>query len=875
MENKFLKKTLSVITSMAVALLFMTGIPFSKLDMSITASAVATTLDLTGFDYTVSSSNTGWNYNGSTLTILNGYELTVTNGTFTATVNNNGTIEGGTFSGTVNNDGSSKITGGTFEGAVYNYTTISGGTFNGTVTNNNNTTISGGTFNGTVKNNSGATITNVSTIFSSTSTVDNKGIISNGTFGGTVTNYNIISNGIFNGSVNNNGTINGGDFNGGVTNRGTVNGGDFSNATVSCVENHHIEKDPATCMTQAVCKFCGASYGETAPHNFVGGTCNVSGCGAVATVEYTYGGSTYYTDDFEKAVDDINNNGGGTIILRANINWPYSENVVVTQPLVLNLGGHTLDLGTSTLGFVGVEASIIGTGTIKSVYDSVVQNSGQAVYVVGGASLTVGTENGSGPTISGGANAITTSNDAANELTIYAGTFNGVCHFSSSGSYTNNIKGGTFKDEVYANYTQIDGGTFEKNINCVNGSCIVINACECEGSLKIGQENTATKYVTLNGGSFAQGIENQTADGKTTDFLGTDRYYVDENGQVIEIADADDTGYDIIAQYVIVAPVHTVTFETNDYGGEDFEKKVADGFAVKEPTEPTDPNVNFGGWYKDSALSTAWNFTNDKITSDVTIYAKWTTNQVAQVETPVITPASGTSFDDTLEVTITCATADADIYYTTDGTTPTAAGTKYTGAITLIDSKTIKAFAVKSGMTDSEVAAADYTKMEQVATPVITPASGTSFDNTLEVTITCATADADIYYTTDGTTPTATSTKYTGSITLTDSKTIKAFAVKRGMTDSGVAAADYSKNTTITPTPNPTPDPTPDSPIIIRPNTTPVFPPEDVSSEAGTTEAVDAVILDGDTNPFAAVTISFVGLIIASVAVVIRKRKKQ
>ena len=99
------------------------------------------------------------------------------------------------------------------------------------------------------------------------------------------------------------------------------------------------------------------------------------------------------------------------------------------------------------------------------------------------------------------------------------------------------------------------------------------------------------------------------------------------------------------------------------------------------------------------------------------------------------------------------------------------------------------------------------------------------------------------------------------------------------MTDSGVAAADYSKNTTITPTPNPTPnptpDPTPDSPIIIRPNTTPVFPPEDVSSEAGTTEAVDAVILDGDTNPFAAVTISFVGLIIVSAAVVIRKRKKQ
>lgn len=806
MENKFLKKVLSAITSMAVALLFMTGVPFSKLDMSITASAVATTLDVTSFDYTVSSSNTGWNYNGSVLTILNGYELTVTNGTFTATVNNNGTIEGGTFSGTVNNDGSSKITGGTFEGAVYNYTTISGGTFNGTVTNDNYATISGGTFNGTVKNNSGATITNVSTIFSST--VDNKGIISNGTFGGTVTNYNIISNGIFNGSVNNNGTINGGDFNGGVTNRGTVNGGDFSNATVSCVENHHIEKEPATCKTQAVCKFCGQSYGETAPHTFVNGTCNVSGCGAVATIEYTYGGSTYYTDNFVEAVSAINTNGGGTITLRADVDCSDVEYIQVTDDLILNLGIYTLDLGTGTLLFGGsIDASIIGTGTIKSVYDSMVQNSGQAVYVVGGASLTVGTENGSGPTISGGANAITTSNDAANELTIYAGTFNGVCHFSSSGSYTNNIKGGTFNDEVYANYTQIDGGTFKKNINCVNGSCIVINACECEGSLKIGQENTATKYVTLNGGSFAQGIENQTADGKTTNFLGTDRYYVDEDGQLIEIADADDTGYDI-AQYVIVAPVHTVTFETNDYGGEDFEKKVADGFAVKEPTEPTDPNVNFGGWYKDSALSTAWNFTNDKITSDVTIYAKWTTNQVAQVETPVITPASGTSFDDTLEVTITCATADADIYYTTDGTTPTAAGTKYTGAITLTDSKTVKAFAIKRGMTDSEVATADYRKNATV-TPAPNP------------------------------TPNPTPNP----------------------------APNPAPNPS--PRPNPTPNPTP------RPVVTPVFPPEDVSSESGTTVEEVEVLIDDGANPYAAV-ISFVGLVLSVSAIIIaRKKNKQ
>ena len=771
MENKFLKKVLSVITSMAVALLFMTGVPFSKLDMSITASAIAATLDVTSFDYTVSSSDTGWVYNhvNKTLIIDTGYEFTLTGGTFTEKVSNSGTIVDGSFSGTVTNEEyAGNISGGTFSGTVTNemFCTISGGTFTSksTVNNNPKGKIEGGSFSGTVNNQINALGTA-------------KATISDGTFKSGVK--------VYNGSE-----ITGGTFEEGseIYNSGTIDSSVvLPTGTLRCAGSH-TELTPATCMTQAVCSVCGQSYGETAPHTFVDGKCSVIECGALAAVKYTYGSSTYYTDDFAEAVSAINNNGGGTITLRADINWPYSGNVVVTQPLELNLGGHTFDLGTSTLGFVGVEASVIGTGTITSAYDSMVQNSGQAVYVVNGASLIVGTENGSGPTISGGANAITTSNDAANELTIYAGTFNGVCHFSSSGGYTNIIKGGTFNDEVYANCTQIDGGTFKKNINCVNGSCIVINACECEGSLKIGQKNTATKYVTLNGGKFAQGIDNGT-DGNTTDFLGTDRYYVDENGQVIEIADADNADYDI-AQYVIVAPIHTVTFETNGYGGEDFEKKVAGEFTVAEPTAPTDQNAVFEGWFKNSALTTAWDFTNNKVTSNVTIYAKWTPNQIEQVATPVITPASGTSFDDTLEVTITCATADADIYYTTDGTTPTAASTKYTGAIKL-----------------------------------------------------------------------------------TDSKTVKAFAIKRGMTDSEVASADYRKNTTVTPAPNPTPNPTPTPTPNPAPTPAPVFPPEDVSSEAGTTLEADKVLINDGINPFA-VTISIAGLVITA-AVIARKRKKQ
>ena len=64
-----------------------------------------------------------------------------------------------------------------------------------------------------------------------------------------------------------------------------------------------------------------------------------------------------------------------------------------------------------------------------------------------------------------------------------------------------------------------------------------------------------------------------------------------------------------------------------------------------------------------------------------------------------------------------------------------------------------------------------------VATPVI----GDVTSNT--VAITCATADATIYYTTDGTDPTTSSTVYSDAIALTATVTIKAIAVKTGYTN--------------------------------------------------------------------------------------------
>lgn len=83
-------------------------------------------------------------------------------------------------------------------------------------------------------------------------------------------------------------------------------------------------------------------------------------------------------------------------------------------------------------------------------------------------------------------------------------------------------------------------------------------------------------------------------------------------------------------------------------------------------------------------------------------------------------------------------------------------------------------------------------KAEKTAAPVISPNCGT-FTGSQTVTITCAAPDAVIYYTTDGSTPTADSAKYSGSFTLTASAAVKAFAVSADAAASDIVTAVFTK----------------------------------------------------------------------------------
>jgi len=171
---------------------------------------------------------------------------------------------------------------------------------------------------------------------------------------------------------------------------------------------------------------------------------------------------------------------------------------------------------------------------------------------------------------------------------------------------------------------------------------------------------------------------------------------------------------------------------------------------------------------------------------------------------PKFTPPSGT-YSAPQSVTISDSTTNAAIYYTTNGTPPTTSSTRYIAAIPVSATQTVQAIAVATNHQQSPVATATYTiNLPVTATPKFSPPAGT-YSAAQTVTISDTTAKATIYYTTNGTAPTTSSTKYTGAIPVSATQTIQAMAIAQNYTQSAVATATYTINLPVTANPKFTP----------------------------------------------------------------------
>lgn len=214
-------------------------------------------------------------------------------------------------------------------------------------------------------------------------------------------------------------------------------------------------------------------------------------------------------------------------------------------------------------------------------------------------------------------------------------------------------------------------------------------------------------------------------------------------------------------------------------------------------------------------------YNSNKKNSDISAFT-YTIQEQSQVETPVAYPVTSTGNVAVVvkgsRISLSCATPGAEIYYTVNGGTPSTASDKYTGTIPVDGDYgsyfTVRAIAHKEGMKDSEVATCLYKIAEKDTVSSVTAIPSTTNQVIAGDKIILSTTEpgADIYYTTDGTTPdvienedengnisftVVAGEKYNTSESITVPEgsgyfVVHAIAVKADMTNSPVAQFIYS-----------------------------------------------------------------------------------
>jgi hypothetical protein len=209
--------------------------------------------------------------------------------------------------------------------------------------------------------------------------------------------------------------------------------------------------------------------------------------------------------------------------------------------------------------------------------------------------------------------------------------------------------------------------------------------------------------------------------------------------------------------------------------------------------------------------------------------------------TPVVSP-SGATANNSVRVTMSSDTRNADIYYTSDGSLPgpSNSASKLYGnaAFDLEQTGTLTARAFYQGFVPSDLSTNAFTL--KVADVIISP-KGATVNDVLEVTLSSSTRNAKFRWTIDGSEPSPTKGNEVvdnpGKFTLTSNGQLKVVAYRDGFADSAVAEANFNLKVS--------------NPVVVTPNSLSLFTNKvQVSLKLDSPEAVLHYTIDGsDPNP--------------------------
>ena len=241
-------------------------------------------------------------------------------------------------------------------------------------------------------------------------------------------------------------------------------------------------------------------------------------------------------------------------------------------------------------------------------------------------------------------------------------------------------------------------------IHGADGSRDVIAKVVYDKVLGFDPDSHKAQAITLKGHIVANDIEFQN--GTVTFEAKTERKadYIDS----VEITKQPKTDYEYREDLDLSGGELTITYNSGD----------------TETIPMTDARVSAGGFYGANGEFPAYNSEVEvtvTYTAEDGVYdparadgAKFSETftvsirDLSKLDAPVITPNGGT-FRGSVEVSIT-AQEGATIFYTIDGSDPTANSIKYTAPFTITQGTTVKAVAIKENCHDSEIASAKFTK---------------------------------------------------------------------------------------------------------------------------------------------------------------------